>query len=207
MEDINVYILAGGKSSRMGSEKGLVLLNDKPFIEHIIDVLLKMSLPIHIVSNTHLYDSFGYPVYSDIVKDKGPLCGIYTALIQSDKKYNLIVSCDIPFINEHVIEYLINRIIGVEDCIVPTHDGRSEPLCAIYSKDCTGVLKNLLGANQLSVRAALNNINTQFIDISYQDFYFKKLFMNINTKKELENSKGNNLNKNDIHEIDWLEGF
>jgi len=207
MEDINVYILAGGKSSRMGSEKGLVLFNGKPFIEHIIDVLRKMNLPIHIVSNTHLYDSFDYTVYSDIIKDKGPLCGIHTALMNSDKKYNLILSCDIPFVNEDVIKYLVNKIIGVEDCIAPIHEGCSEPLCAIYSKDCVNILKNLLDANQLSIRTALNNINTQFIDVSNQDFYRKNLFMNINSKKELENINKSNSQKNDTHEIDWLEGF
>lgn len=207
MKDINAFILAGGKSSRMGSEKGLVLLDDKTFVKHIIDVLVKLDLPINIISNTNCYDSYGYPVFSDIIKDKGPLSGIHTALMNSDKKYNLILSCDIPFINEEAINYLMNKVLGVEDCIAPTHDGCSEPLCAIYSKECVSVLENLLGVNQLSVREALNNINTQFVDVSHQDFYLDNLFMNINSKEELEKVNEVNLRKNDVHEIDWLEGF
>jgi len=118
-----------------------------------------------------------------------------------------ILFCDITFINEEGIRFLMNKVFGIEDCIAPTHDGRSEPLCAIYSKECANVVKDLIEANQLSVRAALNNINTQFIDVSHQNFYSENLFMNINSKEELKNINESNLHKNDIHEIDWLEGF
>ena len=90
-------ILAGGKSSRMGSDKGLVLLNGKPMISYIIEILKKMQIPIIIISNNENYKQFGLPVFADIIKEKGPLGGIYTGLKNSKTESNIIVSCDVPF--------------------------------------------------------------------------------------------------------------
>jgi len=104
-----------------------------------------------------------------------------------DKAYNLILSCDIPFINRELIQFLMNHIFNVEDCIAPIHFGSSEPLCAIYHKNCAMELKQLIESNKLSVRTALAYLNTQFIDVTEQSFYSEKLFLNINSKEELTN--------------------
>lgn len=189
MMDINAFILAGGKSSRMGTEKGLVMLDGKSFVKHSIDVLTELNLPINIISNTHLFDLFGYPVFEDVIKNKGPLSGIYTALMNSNKTYNLILSCDTPFINTGLLKFLMNEISDNSDCLVPMHDNCSEPLCAIYNKQCSDKLKMLIDENDLSVRNALEVLNTQFVDVLEQEFYSEKLFMNINSKEELKNIK------------------
>ena len=95
---MQVSILCGGKSSRMQSEKGLVLYQNKPFIEHIIEAVLPISNNIQLVTNTNDYNYLAYKKIKDVVVDKGPLGGIYSALIHSDSEINLILSCDIPLI-------------------------------------------------------------------------------------------------------------
>ena len=78
--NISGYILAGGKSSRMGSDKGLMLLNKKAVIQHAIEQLEKSVKNIFIISNNIEYEKFGFKLIPDLIKDIGPAGGIYTAL-------------------------------------------------------------------------------------------------------------------------------
>ena len=107
MKDLAVFILCGGKSSQMQSEKGLVLFKDKPFIEHIIKAILPITTNIQLVTNGNDYDYLEYKKISDIEIDKGPLGGIYTALYYSDTEFNMILSCDIPLISTELLQELI----------------------------------------------------------------------------------------------------
>ncbi len=103
METLTVFILCGGKSSRMQSEKGLVLFQDKPFIEHIIQAILPITDKIKLITATKEYDYLQYEKIPDLISDKGPLGGIYTALSNSETEFNLILSCDIPLISTELL--------------------------------------------------------------------------------------------------------
>ena len=103
MEKVKLSILCGGKSSRMQSEKGLVLFNEKPFIEHIIEAALPISNEIQLVTNTSHYDYLPYKKIKDIELDKGPIGGIYSALVYSNSDNNLILSCDVPLISTELL--------------------------------------------------------------------------------------------------------
>ena len=102
-------ILAGGKSSRMGEDKGLVLLNGKPMIQYVIEALKEVVSDIIIISNNASYNKFRVPVYSDIIKDKGPVGGIYTGLYHSTTELNFCISCDVPMISSDFIFWLLNK--------------------------------------------------------------------------------------------------
>jgi molybdopterin-guanine dinucleotide biosynthesis protein A len=109
METLTVFILCGGKSSRMQSEKGLVLFQNKPFIEHIIKAILPITDKIKLVTANKEYDYLPYDKIPDTVTDKGPLGGIYTALTDSETEFNLILSCDIPLISTELLSELISK--------------------------------------------------------------------------------------------------
>ena len=109
METLTVFILCGGKSSRMQSEKGLVLFQNKPFIEHIIQAILPITSNIKLITNNKEYDYLPYQKIPDIITDKGPLGGIYTALTNSETEFNLILSCDIPLISTELLSELISK--------------------------------------------------------------------------------------------------
>lgn len=73
---VGAIILAGGKSSRMGVDKGLMLLNEKPMVQHVIDAVKLVADEIIIVANNKEYKQFGYTVISDEIENAGPLAGI-----------------------------------------------------------------------------------------------------------------------------------
>ncbi|MCK6650149.1 MAG: molybdenum cofactor guanylyltransferase, partial [Bacteroidia bacterium] len=107
MEPITGIILAGGKSSRMGTDKGIVELNNKALIEYVIETLREVTDQIIIIANNNHYDKFGYEVYPDIIKEAGPMGGIYTGLFYSTTEHNFILSCDTPLLNKNILKEII----------------------------------------------------------------------------------------------------
>jgi molybdopterin-guanine dinucleotide biosynthesis protein A len=185
MKNITVYILAGGKSSRMGTDKGLLLLNGKPMIQHVIDTVLPLTSSISIVSNNEEYKTFGFPVVSDLIKDKGPVVGIYTALSDSTTETNLILSCDTPFVSLKLIRKLIENSSSVDVCI-PSFKGRIHPLIGVYKKNNTTVFKNCLESDILKLMIVNQKLNTLIVNM--EELHDESEFTNLNTKTDLEAS-------------------
>ncbi len=186
MEQIAVYILAGGKSSRMGTDKGLLLLNNKPMIQGIIDTAVTVTDSITIISNNEAYKSFGYPVVPDFIKDKGPVGGIYTALSHTKIQTNLILSCDTPFVSLKLMQRLIDRSSSVDVCI-PSFKGRLHPLIGVYKKEVASVFKNCLDNDILKLMVVNQKLNSLIIEV--EKLHSKIEFSNLNTKTDLENSQ------------------
>jgi molybdopterin-guanine dinucleotide biosynthesis protein A len=185
---MQVSILCGGKSSRMQSEKGLVLYQNKPFIEHIIEAALPISNSIQLITNTKDYDYLAYKKIKDIIVDKGPLGGIYTALVYSETEMNLILSCDIPLISTEMLLELIEKHTANFDVSVFEDNDRIHPLIGIYSKKILPVLKKAIDKNDLKMMRFISNVKHQLIPIADKK---KQLFKNINSVAEL-----NELNTN-----------
>ncbi len=184
-KNITGIVLAGGKSSRMGADKGLLMLKGKLFIEHILEALVPNVNDVMIIANNN-YNGFGYSVYEDIIKDSGPLAGIYTGLMHSKTEMNMIVSCDIPLINSKLIEYIIGHS-NKADIAFPLFNGESQPLCAVYSKRTINRIGELIRNNELKMRSVLKYFETKEIHITTaQKFYHDKLLLNINTPEELK---------------------
>jgi molybdopterin-guanine dinucleotide biosynthesis protein A len=180
-------ILAGGKSSRMGSDKGLVLLNGKPMISYIIEILKKMQIPIIIISNNENYKQFGLPVFADIIKEKGPLGGIYTGLKNSKTESNIIVSCDVPFLSNRIIELLINKDNGYPISVVQSN-GKTHPLIGLYSKKIVKKLFDTILLEKLKVRSFIEEFPLNTIELDKQEILeYENEIRNINTQEELKN--------------------
>ncbi|MBI1837767.1 MAG: molybdenum cofactor guanylyltransferase [Flavobacteriia bacterium] len=184
-------ILAGGKSSRMGTDKGLVLLNGKPMVSYLIDLFQSLNIPIILVANNEFYSQFDLPVYSDIIQEKGPLSGIYTGLKASQTEKNIIVSCDIPFLSQRIIELLLkensNNLITVVQC-----GGKIHPLIGVYSKEIEAFLFESLTQNKLKVRSFIHELAVKIIDLDEEELDSVEEVRNINTLnelKEIENGK------------------
>lgn len=176
-------ILAGGKSSRMGQEKGLIVLNNKILIQHVIDAVSPLVSQIIIIANSNHYDNLGYRVFSDLVAPCGPIGGIYTGLMNSNTKDNFVLSCDIPFISTKMLQYILKHSDNT-DIALPIHNNVPEPLCAYYSKQCTGMLKQLIDLKEWKMNVAINSFDTKRIDVSTQE-NFHENFINLNTPFEL----------------------
>ena len=100
-KSLAAIILAGGRSSRMGTEKGLMPFRGKPMIRHIIDLLQSLDInPIQIITQHGAYEQFELPCYPDLIQNKGPLGGIYSGLVHSTATKNLVLGCDMPFLTK-----------------------------------------------------------------------------------------------------------
>ena len=133
--ELTGIILAGGKSRRLGVNKAILELKGKKLIEYPVHLLEKFCSQILISSNQPL--PLSYPIVSDVSNDQGPMVGIYSCLLQSKTPYNIVLSCDMPFLGEDLITLLIERI-EKNKIIVPVHDNNlMEPLCAIYPTQST----------------------------------------------------------------------
>lgn len=188
-KNITGIILAGGKSSRMGSDKGIVNLNGKKFIEHILEAVLPNVNEVLIIANNDNYNNLGYKVIKDKIKDCGPLGGIYTGLMNSQTENNMVVSCDIPFINSDLVKYIIENTSNA-DITVPVYKGNIEPLCAVYTKRTSDQIHNLIMNKDLKIQNILKYFITKELFITkMQKFYTDKLFVNINTPEELKQQK------------------
>jgi molybdopterin-guanine dinucleotide biosynthesis protein A len=104
--DITVAILAGGLSRRMGTNKSFVSLAGKPLIQHVIERVSALRLPVMLITNTpEQYAHFDLPMYGDVYPQCGSLGGLYTPLHSSLTDYTLCVACDTPFLNVDLLRY------------------------------------------------------------------------------------------------------
>jgi len=182
MKTLTVFILCGGKSSRMQSEKGLVLFQEKPFIEHIIQAILPLTDEVKLITAAKEYDYLPYEKIEDIVSDKGPLGGIYTALSHSETEFNLILSCDIPLISTELLQELISKHTKEAGITIFASDSKTHPLIGIYSKNIVPVIKEAIDSNELKMMDLLAKVPHQIINIEESENF---PLTNINSADEL----------------------
>ena len=183
-KNITAIILAGGKSSRMKEDKGLVLFNRKALVEHVIDAVRKVTDNILIVTANSAYQQFGVPCIEDEMKDKGPLGGIFTGLTHSSTKKNLLLGCDMPFLSGELLQAL-TRNCGVEDVLLTEHRGLAEPLCSVYDRSCITHIRSLLEKDQLKITDALAGLKTRVISFDKEGWFRGNELANINSIEEL----------------------
>ena len=126
-QQITAVILAGGMARRMnGQDKGLIELNGRALVEHIITALKPQVGPIIINANRNLdsYTRYGYPVVQDMTGDyPGPLAGMASGMKASDTPYILTVPCDSPFLPNALSEILFHTLIDGKAEVSVAHDG------------------------------------------------------------------------------------
>jgi len=186
---LTAIILAGGKSSRIGTDKDktMLRLNGKRLIDIVISKLkCIVGDNIIIVGPPKKYPSYKQ-VVPDLFPQRCPLAGIYSGLKASPTFYNLIVGCDMPFLKTELLWYMWENIDS-EDIIIPRY-GKDyiEPLLAIYGKSCLEIMEKNLKRNILPVRLIFPYLKVKYIEdeeiIKFDPKYLS--FFNINFKKDL----------------------
>lgn len=188
IEDITAVILAGGKSSRFGSNKAFAKFNGIRLIEKVTGSLGTIFKKLIIITNNPLeYSYLKIPLFQDLIKDLGPIGGIYTGLDSIDDDWAFFCACDMPLINEGLIRH-IAKIKNGYDAVVPKVDWKMEPLHALYSKRCLPPIKKLIHEEEYQTVKSFKNINVHFVEedeIKRFDPHLKT-FLNVNKQDELE---------------------
>lgn len=179
-------ILAGGKSLRMGQEKGLVELNAKPLIHYAIEAFQPLCQHILISTNSDAYAYLSFPKIKDKFPDSGPMGGIFSCLAESITERNLVLSCDMPFINTAFLEVLLQSS-KENDIVVPWHEeNHYEPMCAYYHKNMAKVFQKFILNNNFKIPDAFQVSKTLKFVLDKKAAYFSKdLFYNVNSKHDL----------------------
>ncbi len=170
----------------MGTTKGLLDLNGKPFISHCIAALQPLVKDLYIVSDDPVYDRFHCTRVKDIFKDAGPVGGLYAGLSASNSAYNIVLSCDVPFINSAILTNLVRAIHENFDVIQVQCEGRTHPLIAIYQKNCAPHFQKALLSGERRLRIALEGLRLKTIVL---DPDWAPLVRNINTQNDYDTIK------------------
>jgi molybdopterin-guanine dinucleotide biosynthesis protein A len=185
-----VAISAGGQSSRMGTDKSFVEIAGQPVIERVLSRVADLGQheTILITNRPEDYAHLGLPMYVDVMPGKGSLGGIYTALQHSTQPHTLVVACDMPFLSEGLLRYMLNLIEDTVDVIVPRVDKYPQGLHAVYGQACLGPIKERLDVDRLKVIGFYGKVRVRYLDEDeYKPFDPDgRAFMNINTPDDLE---------------------
>jgi molybdenum cofactor guanylyltransferase len=179
--NITGLILAGGKGQRVGNrDKGLILLEGKPLIAHISDILLPQvgELLISCNRNFSRYKNFAAQTMADTRRDfQGPLAGIEAAYPYIQTEFLVVVSCDMPYLPPDLVSRLTTPLVdggdGAPD-ISYVHDGvREQYLCAAIRRDCLTSLGGFLDAGHRAVRDWYKSRDSVAVDFSDHRSGFK----------------------------------
>jgi len=183
-------ILAGGKSSRMGTNKALLKIAGQTVIERTANELKKITDQLLIVTNTFEdYEFLQLPMVEDEWKGKGPLAGIHAGLNASNSEHNLIVACDMPFISATLGEYLLNDLNDYQ-AVIPRLYGQLHPLFGAYRKEVYKEVANALENDRLRIRQFLDEIQVKIVTeegLKHDNLILKDTdVFNMNDPKEYE---------------------
>lgn len=179
---VEAVILAGGKSSRMRTDKGLLELGGKCMIEYQLDTLSELKIPISISTSNKAYIQFGVPVITDQYQDIGPLGGIHAVLKRGKVEHLIVLSVDAPMVSNSIVKKL------VEECesehIVYSKCGDKEfPLIGVYHQEILSDLEAFIETGGRSVFGFLKEQKPKIVEFPIE---MRNLFLNINTPIDLK---------------------
>jgi len=175
------FVLAGGKSSRMGSDKALLPFQGLTLVEHVAAQVHQAAGDVTLVGDPARYSHFSYPVIGDIYPGCGPLSGIHAALASSRAEWNLIVACDMPELTADLLTRILQRAQnGEAHAVIPVGpSGLPEPLCAAYNR---GALDRITQALERGVRKVMDGL--EGLEIDFWRVPDPRPFHNLNTLAE-----------------------
>ncbi len=184
--NISAIILAGGLATRMkGADKGLILLHQKPLVQHAIERLKPQVNEILINANREIaiYQTFGYPVLQDEAKDfLGPLAGFSLGLQQAKHDYVLTVPCDSPLLPLDLAKRLMNALTEHDaDIAVASRDDKTHPVFSLCKKSALPSLTVYLQQGERRVSAWQKS--QKYIEVDFSDC--NDAFTNLNTIEDL----------------------
>jgi len=163
-------------------------------LERMIELLQSVTKQVKIVAAPSKYAAFGAEIVADRWPGEGPLGGIITMLEDAGKspahdKWNLIVSCDMPFLTREWLAFLSERAAKSKARVVLPYSAHGpEPLCACYHSDAAGPLLNAFESGVRKVTEGLKHVTTEMLDEAYWKRFDSagRLFWNMNTSADYE---------------------
>lgn len=200
-KDITGIILAGGKSKRMGLNKSFLKVGEVTMIERTTELMKSLFERVILITNTpDEYKFLGIEMFEDIYKNVGPLAGIHSGLSHSNTDKNFIISCDMPFVNKGVIEFIIKYKTN-KSITITKADGFVQQLCGLYSKQDLQEIVEIIDDDKFEINNSqkcgckvlqlVQKLDADIIDIANEyDGYEEGMFLNMNKPEDFELVRG-----------------
>jgi molybdopterin-guanine dinucleotide biosynthesis protein A len=181
---LKALVLLGGRSSRMGEEKGLIQYHEKTQAEHLVSLLEEIGLEVLLSVREEQKESYSFlnlPFVADQLQGAGPLGGIASAMRSFPQTAFMVVACDLPNLQKEQLEFLLkNRNAKVfATCYESPMDGGPEPLCSIYEPKSFSALMKVWVNGKSCPRKMLFNRTVEILPINDSEF-----LVNANTPEE-----------------------
>jgi molybdopterin-guanine dinucleotide biosynthesis protein A len=191
VDPVTAFVLAGGKSSRMGQDKALLQLGGRTLLARALELARAVTARTWIVGGAAKFAVFG-PVVEDVYAGQGPLAGIQAALAITETDLNLMLAVDLPFLEPDWLRYLISQARQTAALVVtPRAAGGFQPLCSVYRRSFAEVA-------ECSLRHGRNKIDRLFTEVEIKVIepeelagkgFSEEMFRNVNTTQDWQEAR------------------
>jgi len=184
--DITGFILAGGRSRRMGRDKAQIPWGSGTLLSHACRQMKRVFAKTYIVGGAQSVG--GCAVLSDNFLSRGPLAGIHSALKHSRTDWNLVLAVDLPLVNSALLEFIAKSCDEVNDAVAVRVGGHFQPLCAAYQRRLLPEVESRLRASELSIHRLLEAASTRIMEERelISAGFRGEMLWNVNTPEDLE---------------------
>lgn len=189
--DLTAFVLAGGKSTRMGADKAFIEYEGRSLLHRALEVAVSIAPQVYIGGSREKFAHYG-AVVEDTFPDCGPLGGIHAALRASQTELNVMLAVDMPFISPQFLRYLTGLAGATEaTAIVPRAEGRFQPLCAIFRRDFAEAAEAALLAGRNKIDPLFALVETRAIEEEEMEHagFSRDIFRNVNTPQDLQEAE------------------
>jgi molybdopterin-guanine dinucleotide biosynthesis protein A len=174
------FVLAGGRSSRMGRDKALLPYSGRTLLEHVASAVEAAIGNVTVIGPPERYTNLGLRVIPDVVADAGPLGGLVTALRKTRSSWSLLVACDMPNLTSEMLYDIAKSAVDSDADAVVCDTGRLHPLCAVYHRRLLPAAESALQKRELRMHDFLATIRVERWPVADPT-----LLANLNTPEEL----------------------
>ncbi|HTS37378.1 MAG TPA: molybdenum cofactor guanylyltransferase [Candidatus Solibacter sp.] len=188
--DVSAFVLAGGKSIRMGTDKAFVALDGRTLLARVLDVARSVTDDVRIVGSAEKFSPFA-AVVEDVFLGCGPLGGIHAALRASQRDFNLVLAVDLPFASLALLQFLITRARASDAIVTLVQSGGWQPLCAVYRREFADAAESALRACRYKIDALFEHLTINVIGEEELETagFSPRMFENLNTRQDVESAQ------------------
>jgi molybdenum cofactor guanylyltransferase len=190
--DLNVFVLAGGKSMRMGADKAFLPWQNTTLLAHALELARCLTAGVRIFGEKEKFAGHGAAVVEDIYRNRGPLAGIHAALSSTLASLNITIAVDMPFLETELLAFLAVRARESNAIVtVPHVGGRLQPLCAVYRREFVEIAEQSLRSGKNKIDPLFAQVKTETIEESELAGagFLPAIFRNLNTPADLDAAK------------------
>ncbi|MGH9555615.1 MAG: molybdenum cofactor guanylyltransferase [Terriglobales bacterium] len=189
--DLSAFVLAGGRSARMGRDKAFLELAGRTLLDHALDACRPLCPTVGMVGPQKKFAPYGATV-EDIYPERGPLGAIHAALCYTASSYNLVLGVDLPFVVTGFLRYLVEQAWDSgADVTVPRAGGGFHPVCAVYHRRFRDLAQAALERGENKIDALFSQVATRIIEESELAPFAlgARMFENLNTPEDFERAE------------------